>query len=451
MQSLKAQIITRVLITLFVTLLLSMVISHIKALHEIEEIFDAELAQTAKMINKFTLARIDSNDTPKALHSHLSNGKKAHKYEKHISYQIWYRNALVLKSSSAPEQSLHDQAGYADRKIGKTTWRIFGLHPENSPYRIYSAESGEARKELSWEFAIESLSIFFWVLPVLGLLILVTVNKSLRPLTNISTQVRQLDVNKLHTLEINDIPKEIDPLINALNDLLSRLDIAMVRERQFSADAAHELRTPLSAIKLHTQLAQRANSAQDQQNSLDRIIKAVDQSTHLVEQLLTLSRLDHSGIELSMSQVQLQDICQSLKEDLSALAQERGISVTFTASELPSIESHRELLHTVLRNLLDNAIRYAFPDTEIKCNIQLENKQVIVQISDNGPGIPEDQLDQVNQRFYRLAGQEIKGCGLGLAITQQAIKHLDATLTLANRQQASGLVATLTLPLQGHE
>jgi len=448
MKSLQSQIITRVLGVLLIALLISVYISHVKALHEIEEIFDAELAQTARMISKFTLSHIDSTGKPDASTKLNITNSEMHKYEKNVSYQVWYKNALLLKSSNALNIEFGNTPGYADINIDNQSWRVFSLHPSNSPYRIYTAQNWNARDELAWEFALQSLSIFFWAFPVFGFLIMITVKKGLLSLTHISSQVRELESNEIHSIKNDNVPSEVAPLIDALNDLLKRLDSTITRERQFSSDASHELRTPLAAIKLHAQLAQRSNCLDDKQSSLDKVLVAVDQSTHLTDQLLSLSRLDSSEINLITSTVNVEILLLEIKESLSILAESQSIIIEIeTKTKVIMIDSNPELLRIIIRNLLDNAIRYAFPNSLIHCLIIASDQQLVISIIDNGPGIPEDKLPHINKRFYRLASQETKGCGLGLAITQQAVSHLlGASLSFENRNDGkTGLVAKVSL------
>ncbi len=201
-------------------------------------------------------------------------------------------------------------------------------------------------------------------------------------------------------------PKELKPLVNALNGLLERLDAAISRERRFTTDASHELRTPLSAIRLHSQLAMRAEDLEESSRSLKKVLQAVDQSTHMVEQLLVLARLSPESGQVEFEDVDLTDICRKVSEQLTQAAGEKHIRI---ATEYPAagsvvVNSNPHLLHTIFRNLLDNAIRYSPADSEIRCRLSRTDGELAVSIQDNGPGIPEHLLEQVQERFARLAG-----------------------------------------------
>ncbi|WP_456408308.1 ATP-binding protein [Thiolapillus sp.] len=448
MGSIRRQVLTWVLGFLVLALLIMLYVSYQRALHEIEEIFDAELAQTARLVGKLALADIDSKGSPSTVSVVLGKDGK-HKYEKHISYQIWFRNSLVLKSAFAPETALGTTEGFQDIEIGDQYWRVFGMHPLNSEYRIYTAEDTVAREELSWEFAVRSLGVMFWSIPLFALIIALTVDRGLRPLQRLSEQVGNRDVNQLSPVDSNNTPKELSPLVNALNALLTRLDAAILRERQFTADASHELRTPLSAMRLHSQLAMRAGNLEESRQSLEKVLQAVDQSTHLVEQLLVLARMSPESGELESVAIDLTDLCHNVEELLSNAAREKNIRIVneYPVSDGVTVRSNPQLLSVIMRNLLDNAIRYSPVDTEILCCISQDGSATNVTIQDNGPGIPADQLELVRERFTRLAGQDVQGCGLGLSIVGQAIEYIGARLVLENRSDGrSGLIARVVLP-----
>ncbi len=194
MKSLKLQLLTSVLSVFMLALTLLLIVSYNETRHEIEEVFDAELAQTARMISQLTLANIDSKGLEIKVRPTIHAG---HKYEKHVSYQVWYQNALVLRSDSAPDTSLANTSGYSDVSIGDLKWRVFALYPESSAYRIYTAEDNKARDELAWEIIIESLEVYFWSLPALAILIFITISRGLASLEVLSEDVRKQNINQL--------------------------------------------------------------------------------------------------------------------------------------------------------------------------------------------------------------------------------------------------------------
>lgn len=448
MSSLKKQIVIGVLTPMVLGLGIFLYISYDSTLHEIEEVFDAELAQTAGLITKLALSKLDSKEQQV---SDLQIPAKGHKYEKRINYQVWYGDSLVLRSESAPQIPMSTQSGFSDVTIDNRKWRVFGLYPNDSPYQIYSGEDNNARDELSWEIALGSLSIFLWALPVLGIIIFFMVSRGLRSLDRISLEVRQQDIHNLSPVNVEQVPAEVAPLVQALNELLARLDAAMSRERRFTSNASHELRTPLSSIRLHAQLALKSDDVEDKQHSLKKVIQAVDQSTHLVEQLLLLSKLPTESQMGNAADIDLVELCGKVSRQLAGFAEDKKIQIEIlstTHQNTLTIKSNEQLLHTILRNLMDNAIRYSPDNSSISCHVEKDGDLLVISIQDEGPGIPESQLSQVRQRFFRIAGQEIDGCGLGLSIVEQAARHIGAQFELSNRTDGhTGLIASIRINL----
>jgi len=442
-RSLRRQVLTRVLGTFLLALIMVLAVSYHRAQHEIEEIFDAELAQTAKLIGKLILANLDSKGGEVVAEQVLLK-RNLHKYEKNISYQVWLGDELVLRSASAPVVPLASGSGYQNVHVDGVEWRVLGVYPEGTDYGIYAAENNVARDELAWEYTIESWGILLWAIPLFALVIFFTVDRGLRPLESLSEEVRRRDIDKLEPVDNRDVPRELLPLVDALNEMLSRLDEAIQREKQFTSDASHELRTPLAAIRLHAQLALKAGDMDGIKASLEKVMSSVDRGTYLVEQLLMLARLSPDSAEFPAADVDLHSLCGAVSDELAVAAREKGIIVEhlLPGKTVEPILVNEQLLFTILRNLLDNAIRYSPEKGRVTCEITQTPAETVISIADEGPGIPPEQLEAVTRRFVRLAGQEVPGCGLGLAIVSQAAKCIGVEVVLENRGNArSGLVA----------
>lgn len=416
-------------------------------LEEVEEVFDAELAQTAGMIADLVLA--DRDDSIEKTAIGISRKQIHHKYEKHIGYQVWHDGRLILRAQGTPLAPIADQPGFSTQTIDGRQWKVFGFYPENTGFRIYTAEDQKARKELSWKIILSSMRLILWSLPLLLVIIYILVNRALKPLEALSAGVRKQDINHLSPLDASRVPVEAAPVVNALNGLLTRLDRAMENERQFTANASHELRTPLSSIRLHSQLALNAPSEAEREESLRHIIEAVDQSTHLVEQLLLLGRMPAEARSGDYRAFRLGALCHEVAEKLQGTAMEKNMKLALEVEKDIRVKSNPQLLSAMLRNLLDNAIRYSPPGSRVSCQARKKEKLVEIVVTDEGPGIPEDRLRQARERFVRFAGQEVSGCGLGLSIVTMAAEYLGITFDLGNRTDGhSGLVARLVIPLQ---
>ncbi len=448
MLSIRNRLLIWVLATFLTATLLVSLVGFYVSQHELEEVFDAELAQSARMISHFTVDQIDYNDH--TIKESPGDGEQGHKYEKHVSFQIWKDGELMLKSESAPVVPMSGETGFTDTLVDDKDWRVFALHPANTPYRIYTAGDGKARDDLAENIVQGVGLVVVWALPILAILVFLSVRRGLTPLNNLSRQVKHLDVNELTLLDDQHAPQELKPLVTALNDMLNRLRQTREMERRFIADASHELRTPLSGIKLHAQLARIAADSGERDRELQFIDQAVDRSSRLIEQMLTLARLEPGEQKESMEPIQLMDLIGEIISQLSTLINAQSCQIEIQSDEDAAgllVRSNRLLLHTLLRNLMDNAIRYGGKEGELEIQLSPGERWTVVRLLDRGPGIPEEHLQQVTERFYRLAGQEIDGCGLGLSIATEAAANIGAELEISNRTDGAGLQVELRLPL----
>ena len=245
--------------------------------------------------------------------------------------------------------------------------------------------------------------------------------------------------DNLNPITLDNIPQEVLPLTNSLNDLFSRLFNAFEKEKQFTNDAAHELRTPLAALKTHTQVALNETDSTKVNHSLNKILTGVERASHLIDQMLTLARLSPSAIQASNKKdISLFSCAEEVSAELSHEATRKNIELILAESPYLKITGLKLPLCILLRNIIHNAIIYTPRGGEIIVSINIENASPIITIVDNGPGIAEHQLTRVFDRFYRVIGREQDGCGLGLAIAKQCAIHLNATIELSNLEP-SGL------------
>ncbi len=421
-----------------------------QAEHEIEEIFDAQLAQTAGMIAELTLDQIrlregDATELTKAVYGH--------KYERKVSFQIWEGDRLLLHSQSAPHDKLSSSLGFSDRLVNGTTWRVFGMQHRLDGYTVYAAEDYEVRDDMVTYIA-EGVSIpLLWAVPLLGLLIWLGVGQGLRPLQRVAREVAQKNPQQLRPLESEDVPDEIVPLTRSLNDLLERLHRAFELEKRFTADASHELRTPLAAIRTQTQVALRATDAAERQKALMSVMRGVDRSAHLVEQMLTLARLEPGGLSRRFAPVDMARLAEDVVAELVPPATERRIELSLVeeGGGLPAVDGYRPGLAILLRNLVDNAIRYTPAGGRVELRLCGVGGRCTVCVTDSGPGIPEDERERVFDRFYRQGAHGGYGCGLGLSIVQRIVHLHGAGIELAEGPGGVGLSVSVFFPVSGRE
>ncbi|MBI1888023.1 MAG: sensor histidine kinase N-terminal domain-containing protein [Nitrosomonadales bacterium] len=406
------------------------------AREEFDEVLDAHLAQAASLLVVQASHDLDELETE---HAPL-----LHKYARRVAFQIWDRERqLRLHSVNAPQQPLtHGEHGFSDTVIDGHRWRVFSTWDESGEYLIHVAERTEVRDELARDIAGNLLRPLWFSLPLLALLLWIAVLRGLRPLDKLAREVEQREPDNLAALNATSAPREVVPLIERLNRLFSRIDASMQKERRFTADAAHELRTPVAAIKAQAQVARAASGDAERIHALDNAILGCDRAAHLIEQLLTLARVD--TLDRSVAEpCQLRDIAAETIAALAPAALEKGVRLELLAGDEVDIRGNPGLLRVLLRNLLDNAVKHTPPGTLVQVSITHEHGTTSLSVSDNGPGIPEQERDKVLERFYRPLDTQASGSGLGLSIVKRIAEVHDATLQIQPVNEGRGLRVTV--------
>lgn len=413
-----------------------------QARHEVEELFDAQLAQTARMILGIASQQVEEGELAGI---HLNAFLEGHSYEKKVSFQIWQRDRLLLHTASAPNAPLSEQAGFADRHVQGALWRVFNLHHPQQELSIQVGESYDVRNELVEEISEQVLLPLLAALPLLALLFWPLVNGALKPLRRLTGEMEARTPQDLHPVEANDAPEEIRPLVHALNGLLTRLERALTNERRFTADAAHELRTPLASLKVQAQVALRSREEEERTQALNQILSGVDRATRLVEQLLTLARLDPEIDREEGERCALKPLAETVLAELAPAAVAKEIDLTLEAAEEVEAFCRPSAIAILLRNLADNAIRYAPNQGRTKVSIHRENGRAVLRIEDSGPGIPPEMRKNLLQRFRRGPAKDAHGCGLGLSIVERIVELHRAELTMWD-SDLGGLAVSITFP-----
>ena len=441
MNSLRAKLLVLLLAVISTAWMVTAIFIYFDAHHEIDELFDAQLAQSARVLlaqagHDLKGAREDDDGIATEVAS------AGHKYERKIAFQIWDEHGrLLLRSASAPAEPLANQEnGFAATMIEGKPWRVYSQQDEEGELRVQLGERHAVRNELAASVAQRLLLPLGIALPVLAVLIWLAVGKGLDPLRRISREVAQRDPANLAPLEECTAPAEIAPLLHALNGLLGRLEAALEGERRFTADAAHELRTPLAALKIQAQVARRAGGDAQRSAALDNLILGADRATHLIQQLLTLARLEPNGSSpAQMGACDLAAIARQVLADQAATAQGKGIELELKSPDQAMVTGNADMLGILLRNLVDNAISYTPSHGRVSVSLISEPNQVRLEVLDSGPGIPEQERQRVFDRFYRILGNEVSGSGLGLSIVKRIADFHGATLTLEDGEDGAGL------------
>lgn len=398
---------------------------------EAEELFDAHLAQTAALL--VILSSEESSDLPEELPSH--------RYARKVAFQIWsYKGKLLARSTTAPREPLTDQTkGFSDRRIDGRDWRIYSKVDERHQHRILVAESYEARNAVGKELAKHLLTPLLIALPTLALGLVLLMRQRFKPLQRLASSIGQRSPDRLDPIVATDVPNEIRPIIEQTNRLLQRVSDSIEQERRFTADAAHEIRTPLAVIRTYAQVAAAATEVNERTKALNSVVQASDRATHLLAQLLTMARLDNDTLISNFVNCDLRKIAVDVIAEITPQALQKKVEVMLDEGQAAWVRGEPALLAVLLRNLIDNAIRYSPADTFVAVTIKRLDGKVRLTVSDQGPGIPEHERDRVLSRFTRLGGNDAPGSGLGLSIALRIAQLHGATLVLQDGPGEYGL------------
>jgi two-component system sensor histidine kinase QseC len=426
----------RLLLALLATTLLvwgvTLFFSYRDTRHELDELLDAHLAQSASLL----IAQIGhETDEIDLEHSH-----RLYHHQRKVAFQIWERGKLLLlHSASAPNVRLSpaDQ-GFSDSQAGGDTWRVFSAWDDTRHFLIQVGERREARDVLAKTVARSMLLPLLVALPVLALLIWLSVTRALRPLQVLGSQVAVRHAENLAPIEAATAPDEVLPLVEGLNKLFARVRASIDIERGFTADAAHELRTPLAAIRTQAQVARAAGGDAERRRALNNVINGCDRTAHLMDQLLTLARLEPNQL-LPREGVDLQVLVANVVAELAPAAITKHVDLQLASHHAAPVAGSPELLAVLVRNLIDNAIRYTPRQSAVEVAVTPTGDGAELSVVDQGPGISEAQIDRVWDRFYRVLGSGETGSGLGLSIVKRIAELHGARVTLAPGVGGTGL------------
>lgn len=416
----------------------------------LEKVLDARLTEAARMVSSLlTDHRINPAAAAKAVGSPAGEEftESTGTYARQLSCQIWsLQGQLVSRSESAPGTSLADHSsGFAETDIDGVPWRVFAVVNEELGVRVLVGDSIAMRERLVSDMVKGLLLPAVLILPLLAVMIWLSVGRGLSPLDRLARALSRRRETELHPLPEDSAAKEITPMITALNGLFNRVAEARQRERNFTAYAAHELKTPLAGLKTQAQIAIRAPDRATQEKALGHIVNSVDRTSRMVKQLIDMAAVDTSEQEDEKEQVDVDQLVREVALELEPLAAHRSVSLDCRQAASGSIlKTDRTLLRIALRNIMENAIQHTHTQTVVTAATRYVDGVMSVSITDQGPGIPPEEHGRVTERFYR-GTSSAAGSGLGLSIVDMAVQRLRGSLTFSNGQ---GFTATLSLPLQ---
>jgi two-component system sensor histidine kinase QseC len=435
------------------------VLAYLAGEHEAEEVFDARLATSARVLDAL-LARevvpagaaplvislpwpLDEihEDTPTRL---------GHFYETKIAFQVLGGGSRVLmRSASAPALPFAPLApGFSDQVIDGGTWRVFVL--QSGERWIEVAERLDIRAELCTMLALTSVTPLLFGIPALLLLLSLLIRYGLAPLSELAHRIERREPASLEPVTLSRTPAEIAPVVRALNGLFGRVHDALARERRFTAAAAHELRTPLAALKLHAENAARAAAEGDRQASLARMGAALRRTLRLVEQMLAFSRASAAPEAVPASNVSLRTIVLGVLDEISARMARRGnrLELSFAPEKDDfMVRGDHDKLASLVANLVENAIRYGPERSRIAIELTSnEDGAVTLAVVDEGPGIDPRYRERVFESYFRINETPDEGTGLGLAIVSEIAQQHGAMVTVADGDGGKGTRMIVRFP-----
>ncbi|MFM0394781.1 ATP-binding protein [Paraburkholderia phytofirmans] len=457
--SIRRRLVLLVLTSIALVWGIALVSSYRQATREVAEWEEARLAELAQILalldqrNLTTLAnaRIDVREEEKGGAPGANDSDDDDALPRDALFQVRDPNGAVLAGSpqlrelKAWDLPTPAVSGTQDIKLGGQMYHSFTLRDTALGHTVRVFEPANTRSDLVSGVASRIARPTLVALPVLAVLVWFSIGWSLAPLRLLSRAIRSRDVNRLEPVDIGRAPTEVRPLVDAINLLLSRLLHSLERERAFTADAAHELKTPLAAIKVQAQVALAETDTTRQRLAMERVVQGVDRSARLAEQLLLLARLDvHEKI--STAPLKPATVAKDALLANERNAQQKDIHVTLLGDLRAEIDAEPVLIGILLDNLLDNAIKYGHAGGSIEVAVQHAQDRVQVTVRDDGPGVEPGDLDRLTNRFFRATGNQATGSGLGLSIVARIAEHFGASLHLGKGIGERGLAVEVSFP-----
>ena len=450
MHSLRSRISVLVLAVIAAVLVPLVTLSYVFMMSEVDELSDARLAQNARTISALVANAGISGFTEKApleiSNWHEYDGKQAltvrgHSYEMQIGFQYWSAaKRLLLNSANLRDVPLDAAAaGFADIPVNGRRWRVFTLQDVRQNW-VRVGERYDSRREISRALAIEAIVPFAIGLPLLALLAGWAVRRGLRPLRVLADRLAERRPDNTEAVALLALPREMEPVIAALNGLLNRVRSLLQHERQFTANAAHELRTPLAGALMHVENAQATATSMATAHALDKAEQGLTRLTRIVNQMLELARWDAAASAHEFRAVDLRRCVDEELQELGSLAADKDIEIAIS-SELEAciVDGWEPGLRALVRNLLDNAIRYSFAGGRVTIAIAPHGGGTRLSIADHGPGIEPARRAVMFERFQRGPEGIGEGSGLGLSIVARVAELHRARVTLTDVDTYEGL------------
>ena len=434
MKSLRARLLWFLLAAIVLAAGTQAFVAYRTVLNEADEIFDYHMQQMALSLR--------AGLPPSAAVGGLGAGEENFEFV----VQVWTADGVRIFESAA-QAALPQRAvlGFSNVKARGTTYRVFSI--QSGALVIQVAQDMAARRNMAGTLALRTVGPIALAAPLLMLVVWWVVSRSLAPVARVRGQVAARQADDLSPVSESDLPEEVRPLVHELNLLFDRVRRAFDAQKHFVADAAHELRSPLAALKLQVQSLQRAPDEAAREVAVGRLAAGIERATRLVEQMLALARHEASAAAGAKPEpVDLKEVARLAISDAIAAAQARHIDIGIARADAVQVQGQAEALRMLLRNLLDNAVKYTPEGGRVDVRIAADAAGAELRVEDSGPGLAADERARVLDRFYRSGEPEAPGSGLGLAIVKSIADLHGATLSLERSESLGGLCVSVRFP-----
>lgn len=440
-RSLQGRLLALVLSVVVLVWLATATLTWLDASHELDELLDGHLAQAAALLVVQQAQEIDEEDDRGV------DAPTLHRYAPRVAFQVFDEGRLTLRSANAPTLPMAGpgqpfKTGFETVQIAGAAWRVFAARGAERNVQVYVGEQASSRADILWAVLRSTLWPMAVALPLLALSVWWAVYLGVAPLRRLSSALAERQAQALQPVALDGAPSEMAPMVSALNALFERIGTLLESERRFTFDAAHELRTPIAAIRIQAQVALGEANEALRRHALQSTLDGCDRATRLVDQLLTLSRLE-AGAAPDLTVVDLRALTQRVVAELAPRAIGKNQTLDFDAPAPCQVAGNETLLAVLVRNLLDNAVRYSPPSARVKVAVRQQAGQVVLSVEDSGPGLAEADRQRLGERFFRVVGSAESGSGLGWSIVRRiaAVHRMD--LQLERSEALGGLAVRL--------
>lgn len=432
--SLRTRLLWLLIAAICLTAAIQAIVAYRTALAEVDEIFDYQMQKMAHSLRPgFSIGQEVAQPNAAPTNSDFA-----------FVVQAWTSGGISLFQSSSGIPILPQRAamGFSNVQTSEGTYRVFSVVTRSQVIQV--AQNLAARRQIAGASALRMVTPILVMVPLLMLVVWWVVSVSLAPIARVRQQVATRQIDDLHAVSEVGLPDELRPVVRELNLLFQRIHDAFETQNTFVADAAHELRSPLAALKLQIEGLRRAQDEHAQDKAVMRLNAGIDRATRLVEQLLALARQQAMKTTPAKNEVvDLASAARTVVADMALTAQLRNIHVDFAAEPPCLVLGQADALHMLVRNLLDNALKYTPHGGQVAIALHPSVANILLTVDDSGPGIAEQDRERVFDRFYRATGTDVSGSGLGLAIVKTIAEVHGARLTLEHSPGLGGLRVSL--------